>query len=284
MMINIKNKLTPYQWLMAGLSIVSIFLIILDFAAVISIDQPSSKWFWVNSAIVVFFAIDYFHQLREAKDKKIFFKTHIYDLLSIIPISFLFVGLNVFNLSGLVSDLRLLRLIRLAGLMGKLKDIFHTNGLLYVIFFTIAFLLVGAEAFAITEHVSLDTAFWWALSTASTVGYDAIFGKTIPPHTIVGKFVTMIMMLLGIGVVGMLTSSITSYFMRKTNGPTTSKTRNNIELILKKLDNLEQQNKDLAEQNKQMQSEIQELKNKHEESEAQRLKEWFEKRKDKENK
>lgn len=89
----------------------------------------------------------------------------------------LFVGLNVFNLSGLVSDLRLLRLIRLAGLMGKLKIIFHTNGLLYVVFFTITFLLVGAETFAITEHVSLDTAFWWALFTASTVGYDAIFGK-----------------------------------------------------------------------------------------------------------
>ncbi|KRL30301.1 hypothetical protein FC94_GL000979 [Lactobacillus kefiranofaciens subsp. kefirgranum DSM 10550 = JCM 8572] len=86
MMINIKNKLTLYQWLMAGLSIVSIFLIILDFAAVISIDQPSSKWFWVNSVIVVFFAIDYFHQLYEAKNKKQFFKTHIYDLLSIIPI------------------------------------------------------------------------------------------------------------------------------------------------------------------------------------------------------
>lgn len=169
--------------------------------------------------------------------------------------------------------------------MGKLKDIFHTNGLLYVIFFTIAFLLVGAEAFGITEHVSLDTAFWWALSTASTVvGYDAIFGKTIPPHSIVGKFVTMIMMLLGIGVVGMLTSSITSYFMRRTNGPTTSRTHNNIELILKKLDELEEQNKNLAEQNKQMHNEIQELKNKREESETQKLKEWFEKRKERDNK
>lgn len=82
--------------------------------------------------------------------KKLYFKKHIYDLLSIIPIGLLFVGLNVFNLSGLVSDLRLLRLIRLAGLMGKLKIIFHNNGLLYVVFFTITFLLVGAEAFAIT--------------------------------------------------------------------------------------------------------------------------------------
>ena len=166
MMQGINKKLTPYQWVMAILSIISIFLILLDFAAVISIDQPTSKWFWINAGIVVYFAIDYFYHLRQAKDKKVFFKTHIYDLLSIIPMGLLFVGLNVFNLSGLVSDLRLLRLIRLAGLMGKLREIFHTNGLLYVIFFTITFILVGAEAFAIAEHVTLDTAFFFVFSTA----------------------------------------------------------------------------------------------------------------------
>ncbi|CDI57879.1 K+ channel protein [Lactobacillus helveticus CIRM-BIA 951] len=192
----------------------------------------------------------------------------------------LFVGLNVFNLSGLVSDLRLLRLIRLAGLMGKLKIIFHTNGLLYVVFITITFLLVGAEAFAITEHVSLDTAFWWALSTASTVGYDAIFDKTIPPHSIVGKFVTLVMMLLGIGIVGMLTSSITSYLMRKTNGANTLHTHDDIELVLRKLDDLEK-NKDLADQNKQMQAEIQSLKKGRDEKEVQKFKDWLEKRKEK---
>jgi voltage-gated potassium channel len=279
MMKVINRKLTPSQWVLAILAIVSIFLIILDFAAVINIDEPTSKWFWINSAIVVYFAINYFHGLYFAQDKRIYFKAHIYDLLSIIPIGLLFVGLNVFNLSGLVSDLRLLRLIRLAGLMGMLRNIFHTNGLLYVIFFTITFLLLGAEAFAITEHVSLDTAFWWVLSTASTVGYDAIFGKTIPPHSIVGKFVTLVMMLLGIGIVGMLTSSITSYLMRKTNGANTLKTQDSIQLILRKLDDLEKQNQELAEQNTQMQAQINELKNAKNTTELHKKKQWLEKKK-----
>ena len=279
-MQGINKKLTPYQWVMAILSIISIFLILLDFAAGISIDQPTSKWFWINAGIVVYFAIDYFYHLRQAKDKKVFFKTHIYDLLSIIPMGLLFVGLNVFNLSGLVSDLRLLRLIRLAGLMGKLREIFHTNGLLYVIFFTITFILVGAEAFAIAEHVTLDTAFWWVVSTASTVGYDAIFGKTIPPHSIVGKFVTLITMLLGIGIVGMLTSSITSYLMRRTNGAHTHETYDNIELILKKLDDIEKQNQALTDQNKKLQAEIENLKTEQNSSELSKIKDWFEKRKD----
>lgn len=278
-MKDIDKKLTPYQWLMATLSVISIFLIILDFAAVININQPTSKWFWVNAGIVLFLAGDYFYHLKLAKDRQKFFNTHIYDLLSIIPIGLLFVGLNIFSLSGLVSDLRLLRLIRLAGLMGKLKEIFHTDGLLYVIFFTITFLLLGAEAFAITEHVSLDTAFWWVISTASTVGYDAIFGKTIPPHNIVGKFVTLIMMLLGIGIVGMLTSSITSYLVKRTNGAKTLETHDNIELILKKLDNIEKQNKDLTDQNKKLQAEIETLKAEQNSSELQKIKDWLEKKK-----
>lgn len=268
-MRDIDKRLTPYQWLMAAVSVISIFLIILDFAAVINIDQPTSKWFWINAGLVLYLAIDYFYHLKQAKDKKKFFKTHIYDLLSIIPMGLLFVGLNVFSLSGLVSDLRLLRLIRLAGLMGKLREIFHTDGLLYVIFFTITFLLLGAEAFAITEHVSLDTAFWWVISTASTVGYDAIFGKTIPPHSIVGKFVTLIMMLLGIGIVGMLTSSITSYLVKRTNGAKTLETH----------DNIEKQNKDLTDQNKKMQAEIETLKAEQNSTELQRIKDWFEKKK-----
>lgn len=279
-MKDITRKLTPYQWTMAILSVISIFLILLDFAAVISIDQPTSKWFWVNAGIVVYFAIDYFSRLKQATDKKVFFKTHIYDLLSIIPMGLFFVCLNVFNLSGLVADLKLLRLIRLAGLMGKLRQIFHTNGLLYVIFFTITFILVGAEAFAIAERVTLDTAFWWVISTASTVGYDAIFGKTIPPHSIVGKFVTLITMLLGIGIVGMLTSSITSYLMRRTNGAHTHETHDNIELILKKLDNIEKQNEALADQNKKMQAEIEKLKAEQNSSELSKIKDWFGKRKD----
>lgn len=78
-MIDLDKKLTPYQWVMAILSIISIFLIILDFAVVISINQPTSKWFWINCAIVIFFAIDYFYHFYKADDKK-----HIYDLLSII--------------------------------------------------------------------------------------------------------------------------------------------------------------------------------------------------------
>ena len=53
MMINMNRKITTYQWWIATLAIVSIFLIILDFAAVIDINIPTSKWFWINDGIGV---------------------------------------------------------------------------------------------------------------------------------------------------------------------------------------------------------------------------------------
>ena len=69
MMKDIERRLTPYQWVMAILAIISIFLIILDFAAVINIDEPTSKWFWINSAIVVYFAIDIFVAYMQQKTR-----------------------------------------------------------------------------------------------------------------------------------------------------------------------------------------------------------------------
>ena len=52
-----------------------------------------------------------------------------------------------------------------------------------------------------------------------------------------------------------------------------------IQLILKKLDNLEKQNKDLADQNKKMQAQINELKDVQNITELHKIKEWFEKKK-----
>lgn len=69
--------------------------------------------------------------------------------------------------------------------------------------------------------------------------------------------------------------------MRKTNGANILHTHDDIELVLRKLDDLEKQNKDLADQNKQMQAEIQSLKKGRDENEVQKFKDWLEKRKEK---
>ena len=271
-----------YKWFKATLAIVSIVLIVLDFAAIIDINGTNSKWFWLNNIILIILAIDYFYRLYLAKDKRDFFRNNIFELVVIIPVGIAFNWMKFAQLGDIGLYFRLLRLIRLAGLVGMLKDILHTHGILYVIYFSIAFLMLGSVAISITEHVSLDQAFWWAITTASTVGYGDISRHTISPQSLLGKLVILAMILIGVGVMGIVTSSLTAYLMRRNEGKVSIKDKDaELTLILDKLDRLEQQNKLLVQQNQNLQKQIQELKDTHTPSEWNKFKDWIEKRKDK---
>ena len=267
-----------YKWFKATLAIVSIVLIVLYFAAIIDINGTNSKWFWLNNIILIILAIDYFYRLYLAKDRRAFFRNNIFELVAIIPVGIAFNWMKFAQLGDIGLYFRLLRLIRLAGLVGMLKDILHTHGILYVIYFSIAFLMLGSVAISITEHVSLDQAFWWAITTASTVGYGDISRHTISPQSLLGKLVILAMILIGVGVMGIVTSSLTAYLMRRNEGKVSIKDAE-LTLILDKLDRLEQQNKLLAEQNQNLQKQIQELKDTHTPSEWNKFKDWIEKKK-----
>ncbi|WP_288568355.1 ion channel [uncultured Lactobacillus sp.] len=271
-----------YKWFKATLAIISIVLIVLDFAAIIDINGTNSKWFWLNNIILIILAIDYFYRLYLAKDRRAFFSNNIFELVAIIPVGIAFNWMKFAQLGDIGLYFRLLRLIRLAGLVGMLKDILHTHGILYVIYFSIAFLMLGSVAISITEHVSLDQAFWWAITTASTVGYGDISRHTISPQSLLGKLVILVMILIGVGVMGIVTSSLTAYLMRRNEGKVNIKDKDaELTLILDKLDRLEQQNKLLAQQTQNLQEQIQELKDSHTPSEWNKFKDWIEKRKDK---
>jgi voltage-gated potassium channel len=269
-----------YKWFKATLAIVSIVLIVLDFAAIIDINGTNSKWFWLNNIILIILAIDYFYRLYLAKDRRAFFRNNIFELVAIIPVGIAFNWMKFAQLGDIGLYFRLLRLIRLAGLVGMLKDILHTHGILYVIYFSIAFLMLGSVAISITEHVSLDQVFWWAITTESTVGYGNISRHTISPQSLLGKLVILAMILIGVGVMGIVTSSLTAYLMRRNEGKVSIKDKDaELTLILDKLDRLEQQNKLLAEQNQNLQKQIQELKDTHTPSEWNKFKDWIEKKK-----
>ena len=230
------KKQSIYNWTMAALAIFSIILVVLDYAKVLNINI--GFWMYVDNIILVIFAIDYFSRLFLAKDKKKFFKENIFDLLSIIPVSGLFAFFRIARISRAARLVRLLRLFRLVGLAGKLKKFLHTNGLIYWIYLSLALLIIGAGAYSISEDASLGQSFWWAIATATTVGYG-----DISPHTLVGKIVAFILMLVGIGVIGMLTSSITTYFVK--NNTDESGQQEKLDQIIDELRNIKDQNAEL---------------------------------------
>lgn len=213
---------------MAILAIISIILIILSYSSVININSGYPAL--LNNALLVIFTIDYFTRLYLAKDKKKFFKENIFDLLSIIPVSASF---SIFRLARLSRLAIVFRLVRLAGLTGKLNRLLQTSGLVYIIYTSIAILIISAAMYSVSEHVSFDNSLWWAIATATTIGYG-----DISPHTTLGKFAAILLMIIGIGFVGVLTSSLTNFFLR-------DHTNDRTQVILDKLNELEKSNREL---------------------------------------
>ncbi|ESS00720.1 ion transporter [Limosilactobacillus fermentum NB-22] len=62
--------------------------------------------------------------------------------------------------------------------------------------------------YSISEKVDFATALWWSITTATTVGYG-----DVSPTTSIGKLAAVMVMIIGIGFIGMLTSSISNFFI-----------------------------------------------------------------------
>lgn len=208
-MIDCKNKrivYIGYEITMAALSITSIFMIVLDYAK--SIDITVYPYNVFDNLILTIFAIDYFGRLIASKNKRKFVASNIWDLLSIIPVNQVFYFFRAARIFRIFRLLKLLRLVRLVGLTGRLRKFINTNGLIYYIYVSIVVLIIGASMYSISEKVDFVTALWWSITTATTVGYG-----DISPTTSIGKLAAIMVMIIGIGFIGMLTSSISNFFV-----------------------------------------------------------------------
>ncbi|MBB1080064.1 ion transporter [Limosilactobacillus sp. STM2_1] len=217
-----------YESIMVILAVVSILLIILDYGSVININVGYPAL--LNNIILVVFTVDYVIRFYLAKDKKKFFKQNFFDLISIIPVNATF---NLFRFARIARFVSVLRIFRLIGLTGKLNRLLQTNGLIYVMYTSVCILVVSASMYSISEHEPFSYSLWWAIATATTIGYG-----DISPHTFLGKLAAILLMVVGIGFVGVLTSSITNFFIQ-------DHTSDRMEEVLEKLNKLEEANKEL---------------------------------------
>lgn len=194
-----------YQLFIALIALISILLLLFDCAHAINLSQ--SPYVWIDRSIWAILVADYFTRLAIAKDKIQFFKKNIWDLLSIIPTNSIFTLFRFARVARVFHMLRVLRLLRLVGLTVRLKRFFHTDGLIYYLYLSCGILFIAAGMYSISEGVSFSTAFWWALTTVSTVGYG-----DVSPTTLWGRIAAVLLMVVGVSIIGLLTSTITTYF------------------------------------------------------------------------
>jgi len=199
-----KQQHMYYDIVISALAFVAAFLSIID------LSEGMNSWQILLDDVILFvFVVDYVVRFCVAKNKGNFVRHNICDLIAILPFHTVF---RVFKLVRFGKTLKLLKAPRIIAFLyrplKKARLFFNTNGFKYVVLITAVMILTGGFLIQFAEGMSLSDGIWWAFVTATTVGYG-----DISPQTLYGRIIAMILMLLGIGLIGTVTSTITSYFL-----------------------------------------------------------------------
>lgn len=209
---------TAYNILITLLAAASIIMAILDICG--KIAPENTVFYAADNIILIIFAIDYIVRFIAATKKAAFFKENIFDLIAIIPFSSIF---SIFRFSRLFRLAKLVKLgkltkmtklARLVGFLGKLQrqihDFLHTNGFVYMLYAAGTLILISSVIISYVEGRPLSDALWWSIVTCTTVGYG-----DISPATGIGRVVAVVLMMFGIGLISMLTGTITTFFTNR---------------------------------------------------------------------
>ena len=203
-----------YDTIILLLALISVVLVIFGFMDVIDLHNPPYNI--IDLMIWIVFIVDYLWRFFTSKEKFRFIIDNIFDLLAILPSNAIFTVFRlgrIFRLAKLTKLVKLTRLLRIIGLSGKLErkasSLLRTNGLLYILYVNVFIVFVGSSIFSVVEEKAFSDSLWWAIVTVTTVGYGDII-----PASIFGKWLAVLLMLVGIGTIGMLTSSLTNFFVK----------------------------------------------------------------------
>ncbi len=207
------RKLTVYDLIIGILAIFSLILLIPLY--LLGNVSPSDKAVLIilEDFLCAVFLFDFFRSLRLAINKwGYFFKGGGWlDLLGSIPLS----AFAIFRVARLFRIVRLLRRMTGGEFSRMLTTHLAQSTLLFtlvvalLLVFTISWFVLLAEQGAPNANIkTYHDAVWWALVTITTVGYGNYY-----PVTGWGQSMAVILMFFGLGIIGVLSSYLSSTFI-----------------------------------------------------------------------
>jgi voltage-gated potassium channel len=183
-------------------------------------DATRNTLQFIDTLICFIFLFDFFGNLRRAESRRGYFLHGggWLDLLGSIPSIPALPWTAILRLARLGRLARILRFLR-AGDREDMWADFKANraeSALYVTIF-IAIVMITISSIVVLQFesraenpniVTGGDAFWWAFVTITTVGYGDRF-----PTTGLGRFFAMILMVVGVGIFGVLTSFLSAAFI-----------------------------------------------------------------------
>lgn len=211
------------------LIVMNVIMVIIDTFAIPPIMQTISKN--VEIVSVTIFTIEYILRVWTAdlyyKDKPaivarikyIFSFMAIIDLLAILPFylpMIISIDLRVLRTLRIIRLFRIFKINRYTTALNTIGRVFRRKASQLVSSMLIVFMLmlIASVIMYNVEHEAQPEQFknvfqamWWAVATLTTVGYGDIY-----PITIIGKVLSAVIAVLGIGLVAVPTGIITSGF------------------------------------------------------------------------
>ncbi|EPZ58582.1 ion channel family protein [[Clostridium] sordellii ATCC 9714] len=104
--------------------------------------------------------------------------------------------------------------LRIVAIIKKSDSNFYkllkTNNFSYTLFIALFMIFLSSVTMSYFEHWNIGDSLWWSIVTVTTVGYGYICPKTFS-----GRIIACILMIFGIGFIGSLTSTLSTYFIKK---------------------------------------------------------------------
>ncbi|HEX7490317.1 MAG TPA: ion transporter [Candidatus Limnocylindrales bacterium] len=205
------NHEVAWELAMAGLAIVYVALgfIVDDLKAGVRPELEAAELILTG-----IFAFEFGSRILAARSRLDYFRGHWIDVIALAP------PIRVFRVLRL---LRLLRLVRaFAGLYRAgmhMHGLANHKGFAWLLSAWLGVMVVCSAWLYVAEHgvnKAVDNPFdalWWGVVTLTTVGYG-----DVTPQTTEGRVAAMVLMLLGIGLFGAITATITSYLISHDRG------------------------------------------------------------------
>ena len=155
---------------------------------------------WISWIV---FAIDLIYGLTNAKSKKQYLKKHPLEVAAV--------------LLPFLRPLRLMRVISFGGLVIQKVAVGRQFAITIKVFLASLFVAyISAVQITITERTvdgsnikNFGDGLWWAITTVTTVGYGDRY-----PTTTEGRFLAVVLMIMGISLMGVITASVAAWFVK----------------------------------------------------------------------
>jgi voltage-gated potassium channel len=234
-------KQQAYSLFILFISIFSILLI--GIITLIPISPESLKIIeFLDYVICVIFFVDFLISFIRAESKRRYFFTWgWFDLLSSIPAVYF---LRWFRFARILRIGRVLRGARAGKIMASfLMGNRAQGGIIGALLMAVLLIFIGSISILQLEQVpggninSAEDAIWWSVTTMTTVGLGDKY-----PVTTEGKFISAVLMFAGIGLFGVVSGFIASWFIApssKEGEKERSEIKNDVAILQSKIDSLD---------------------------------------------